>query len=105
MRRAVFVLLAFGLVSPGPLTAADKGCEIEDLKHSYNEIVQGISLQGVATCAHGVAHFRLYDGEGASRKFLGVATAHIRGYIFTTFALGTGRPQALSFKYTVEARR
>ena len=61
-------------------------------------------LQGVATCERGIARFRLYDGEGPARKFLGVASASIRGHIFTVFVSDTGRPQALSFKYSIEVR-
>ena len=104
MRRALLALPVFGLVSTGPLAAADRKCEIEEIRHSYNEIMRSVSLQGVATCEAGVVRFRLYDGEGPARKFLGVATASIRGHIFKVYVSDTGRPQALSLKYSIEVR-
>ena len=77
-------------------------CEIEDWNHSYTPAMQALVIDGVATCDSGRIRLRLYDGEGATRKFVGVERAFIRGHIFKAMTLQVARPHALSIKYSIQ---
>lgn len=77
-------------------------CEIEDWTHTYTAVVQSLRIDGVATCDAGQVRLRLYDGEGETRKLVGVDTAYIEGHIFQALLLPVEKPATLSIKYSIQ---
>ena len=77
-------------------------CEIEDWTHTYTASMQALVIDGVATCDAGKVRLRLYDGDGESRKLIGVDTAYIEGHIFKALMLQMQKPAAFSIKYSIQ---
>ena len=103
MRKTMLAALALCL-APGIALACDDHigkCEIEDWKHTYTGMMKALQIDGVATCDKGRISLRLYDGEGDTRKFIGVETAYIEGHIFKAIKLQVAEPRALSIKYSI----
>ena len=102
--RFIAFAAAAALASGGALACDDHvgKCEIEDWRADYTAVARALTIDGVATCNAGTVRLRLYDGEGDSRKFLGVETAYIEGHIFTAIRLGAEKPRALSIRYSIE---
>ena len=65
-------------------------------------LLSALEIQGVTTCEEGQIILRLYEGEGG--KFLGVDTAYIEGYAFTSISTGISKPSALAIKYVIKGR-
>ena len=99
--RATVIALAAGFLASSPALAEE--CKIEDWKADYQSMMKALTIEGVTTCKTGRMQLRLYDGEGDTRKFVGVETAFIEGHIFETIIMPTEKPNALSLKYTIEA--
>ena len=104
MRFALPAITAFCLVSTAAAACDDHTgtCEIEDWNHRYITSIQAVTIDGVATCDAGEVRLRLYDGEGNTRKFLGVDTAYIEGHIFKALLYLEGKPKALAIKYSIQ---
>ena len=104
MRIALPAITAFCLVSTTALACDDHfgTCEIEDWKHTYTSMMQALTIDGVATCDAGEIRLRLYDGDGDTRKFIGVDTAYIEGHIFKAILLQVEKPKALAIKYSIK---
>lgn len=103
MKRIALSVAAW-LMGTGAALACDDHvgkCEIEDWTYTYTASMQALILDGVATCDEGKVSLRLYDGEGAARKFIGVETAYIEGHIFQALKHLTAKPKALSIKYSI----
>ena len=104
MKKLALAALALCLV-PGIALSCDDHigkCEIEEWRHEYTSSMQALSIEGVATCDEGKIRLRFYDGEGESRKFVGVDTAYIEGHIFKSIKLRVEKPRALSIKYSID---
>ena len=104
--RHVVALMAFvpvalvsWVLSAGSAFAEE--CVIEDFRYSYTEFMKALTLEGVTSCATGVMHIRLYDGQGETRQFVGVETVYIEGYIFETIVMPTENPTDLAVKYVI----
>ena len=107
MLKNLLAALVLCLAPGAALACDDHGgkCEIEDLIHAYTLIMNALTIDGVATCNAGEVRLRLYDGEGDSRKFLGVETAYIDGHIFKAMMMNVAaKPKALSIKYSIKPR-
>ena len=104
MRKTMLGVAALCL-APGPAIACDDHvgqCEVEDWKYTYTSVMEALQIEGVATCDVGQIRLRLYDGEGDSRKFVGVETAYIEGHIFQAIKLQVERPRALYIQYSID---
>lgn len=100
---AALAVTALCLVA-GPAIACDDHhgtCEIEDWTHTYTGMMDALQIDGVATCDTGEVRLRLYDGEGDTKKFLGVENAYIQGHTFQAIKIGVAKPIALSIKYSI----
>ena len=76
-------------------------CEVEDWR--WYTVSEYLTVEGATTCASGKIVIRLYEGEGESARFLGVADAFIEGYTFTAIAKGIDpAPQSVSIKHSIE---
>ena len=99
--RSLTMALVAGTLVVG--TAVADECALEDWTHTYTAVMQALTIQGATTCKTGTIHLRLYDGEGEGRRFIGVETGYIEGYIFEAILLQVKKPAALSIKYNIEA--
>ncbi len=86
---------------PVQSVAQTNGCEVEDWKYVYQNIMQMLTVEGVTTCESGEIHLRLYEGEGETREFYGVETAFIEGHIFETIIIQAEKPTSLSLEYKI----
>ena len=93
---AVFILILL------PFSVNSEECEIEDWKASYQDMMQSLEIQGVATCRSGIFKLRMYEGQGENRKFYAVEDAFIEGYTFRAFLFNVEEPENLTFEYTYE---
>ena len=77
-------------------------CDIEDWR--WYSVADYLTVDGVATCDAGRVRIRLYEGEGDKPKFLGTASARIKGHTFEAIGQGIQPPQSVSIKYSIEQR-
>ena len=98
--RSLTMAMAACTLAAGAASAEE--CAVEDWRHSYIAVMQALTVEGVTTCKAGTIQLRLYDGEGEARRFIGVETAYIEGYIFEAILLQAEKPEALSIKYNID---
>ena len=79
-------------------------CEVEDWRW-YSAIAGMVIVEGVTTCDKGKIRFRLYEGTGDNRKFLGTDSGYIGGHAFKAVVMKIGKPKNLSIKYSIEPAR
>lgn len=92
---AVLIMIG-GTVSAG-------ACQIEDWRWSYNDLVEGIDIEGTTTCETGSIIIRAYDESG---EFVGTGTDYrFEGYAFKAYIDNVPRaPQSLAIKHTIKLR-
>ena len=61
-------------------------------------------IEGVTTCTTGEGQFRVYDGAGEDRKFVGIDTSIIEGHTFMLMISNPGSLSDVSIEYSITQR-
>ena len=102
--RVTVAVLTFIVLLCVPLAACDDqggDCKVEDWRW-YAPIPNTLMIEGSTTCDQGEIRFRLYEGMGDNRKFLGVETGFIEGHIFKAVMTNIKKPKSPSIKYSIK---
>ena len=107
MKRKGWIVLASVIVGwlwcAPAWTCDDQGgkCKVEDWRW-YSSSAGMLMIEGSTTCDKGRIRFRLYEGTGDKRKFIGVDSGFIEGHTFEAVMMNIQKPKAPSIKYSIE---
>lgn len=111
MRILTASLLAALLALSAPADAASDSraepsdpsaqCRIEDWRW-YMDVGEMLMIQGTSNCESGWMVFRVYEGAGEEKKFLGIAKGSLEGYAFDALIDRAGNPKSILIRYTID---